>query len=231
VKTEICAFVFARGGSKGVPGKNIRKLGNKPLIAHSIGVAFESRHINRVIVSTDDEKIASVAREYGAEVPFIRPAELAGDKSPEWLAWKHAINEVRKRGGKLDVFVSLPPTAPLRSVEDVDRAIDIYLSDRPDIVITASELNHHPAFNMITIGPEGLANLAMSGAESYSNRQSAPKIYAMTTVAYVANPEFVMTRGGIFQGKVRPCIIPEERAIDIDSELDLKFAEFLLSQG
>lgn len=121
------AFIFARGGSKGLPGKNIRTLESKPLIAWSIEQALAIKRIKRVIVSTDSEEIAAISRVYGAEVPFIRPAELARDDSPEWLAWRHALNYIRETLGLLpDVMVSVPATAPLRSSVDIDNCLDEY---------------------------------------------------------------------------------------------------------
>ena len=114
---NITGFIFARGGSKGVPRKNVRSLCGKPLIAHAIDAALGSRFIQRVVVSTDDPEIADVARRYGADVPFLRPAELATDTAAEWLCWRHAIQFVNAEAGRLplDLFVSVPATAPLRA--------------------------------------------------------------------------------------------------------------------
>src|SRR4051794_39616334 len=115
------AFVFARGGSKGVPRKNVRAVDGLPLIAYSIRTARASSLVERVIVSTDDEEIASVAREHGAEVPFMRPVHLASDDAPEWLAWRHAVETVG--ASSFNTFLSVPATSPLRAVEDLDRTI------------------------------------------------------------------------------------------------------------
>jgi len=121
------AFIFARGGSKGLPNKNLRFLAGKPLIGWSIDVAKKVSCINRIIVSTDSHEIAEVAVSYGAEVPFIRPAELATDASSEWLSWRHALDYLTKQEGDLpDIMLSLPATAPLRSVDDVDKCINAY---------------------------------------------------------------------------------------------------------
>ena len=121
------AFIFARGGSKGLPGKNIRPLVGKPLIAWSIEHALAVKRIERIIVSTDSEEIATVARNYYAEVPFFRPAELAQDDSPEWLAWQHALNYLFETSGVLpEVMVSVPTTAPLRLAIDIENCLDEY---------------------------------------------------------------------------------------------------------
>lgn len=121
------AFIFARGGSKGLPGKNIRPLGGKPLIAWSIDQALAVKRIARVIVSTDSREIADVARKYGAEVPFIRPEQLARDDSPEWLSWRHALNYLMDTDGALpEAMVSIPTTAPLRLPIDIENCLDVY---------------------------------------------------------------------------------------------------------
>ena len=121
---KIVAFIFARGGSKGLPGKNIRLLDGKPLIAWSIEHALAVKLIDRVIVSTDSDEIAAVAIEYGAEVPFMRPPELACDNSPEWFAWQHALDFLRANEGDMpNMFVSVPATAPLRSPDDIEKCI------------------------------------------------------------------------------------------------------------
>ena len=134
------AFIFARGGSIGLPGKNIRPLGGKPLIGWSIEHALVVKRIERVIVSTDSEDIAAVAREYGAEVPFIRPAELARDDSPEWFAWRHALNYLRETTGALpEVMLSVPATAPLRLPLDIENCLDEYEKGDADVVITITD--------------------------------------------------------------------------------------------
>jgi len=231
VKQYIVGFIFARGGSQEVPGKNIRHLAGKPLIAYAIETAFQSEFIDRVVVSTDDEKIAQVAQDFGAEVPFIRPKELAQDNSPEWLVWQHAIRTLKEqdKGKELDVFVSIPPTAPLRAVKDVDNAIQTFLESDADIVITVKKAGRHPSFNMITLDEQNCANLVLPLDKQITRRQDAPLVYDMTTVAYVANPQFIMEAKSIFDGKVKSVIIPEERAVDIDSELDFQFAEYLMT--
>lgn len=224
---NIIGFIFARGGSKGVPGKNIRPLDGKPLIAHAIETGLGSKYIKHMIVSTDDPAIAEAAREHGAEVPFMRPAGLAGDNSPEWLAWRHALEELKKAGENVEVFVSLPATAPLRSVEDVDNCIELFLKGGADAVVTAKNASRHPAFNMITLDKNENAHLVMPPEDTITRRQDAPEVYDMTTVAYVLSPDFIRNFDSIFQGRVKAVLVPDERALDIDTELDFAFAEFL----
>ena len=227
------AVIPARGGSKGVPRKNIRLLGGKPLIAHAIETARRSRLIDRVIVSTDDAEIATVAQQYGAEVPFMRPRELALDDSPEWLTWQHAIRTLDATEGspKVEVFICVPPTSPLRSTEDVDSCIQTLLENEADMVITVKPAERNPYFNMVVLNEQGFAQLAIPPEGNIYRRQDAPAVYDVTTVAYAARPEFVLNASSMFEGRLRAVVVPAVRALDIDTELDFKFAEFLLSQS
>jgi CMP-N-acetylneuraminic acid synthetase len=223
------ACIFARGGSKGLPGKNVRPLGGKPLIAWSIEHALAVKRIDRVIVSTDSEEIAAVARDYGAEVPFIRPAELALDESPEWLAWRHALNYLLETTGALpEIMVSVPTTAPLRMVLDIENCLNEYEKGDADMVITVTEAHRSPYFNMVKTNTDGTVGLVNPPQSAIAHRQEAPVVYDMATVCYVANPKFIMTHNAMFDGRVKAVQVPAERAIDIDTLLDFQIAECLL---
>lgn len=223
------AFIFARGGSKGLPGKNIRNLGGKPLIAWSIDMALSVKRIERVIVSTDSEEIAIIARKFGAEVPFIRPAELAGDESPEWLAWRHGLNYLKESCGKWpEIMVSVPTTSPLRIEVDIENCLDEYEKGDADIVITTTDAHRSPYFNMVRSKDDGTVELVNSLPTALTQRQQVPVVYDVTTVCYVANPSFVMSHESIFEGRVRAVHVPIERAIDIDTLFDFQVAEALL---
>jgi N-acylneuraminate cytidylyltransferase len=226
---NVVGLIFARGGSKGLPGKNIRMLGGKPLIAWAIDHARAVTRIERVIVSTDSEEIAAVARRYGAEVPFLRPSHLAQDHSPEWMAWRHALEFLQQQEGRMpEVMVSIPATAPLRLPLDLERCLDEYERGDADIVVTVTEAHRSPYFNMVTQNSDGTVRLVIPPAAGITRRQDAPPVYDMTTVAYVAGSGFVMRRDGVFQGRVRAVIVPPERALDIDTALDFQIAECLL---
>jgi len=223
------AFVFARGGSKGLPGKNVRPLCGKPMIAWSIEHAKAVKRIHRVIVSTDSEAIADVARQYGAETPFLRPKELARDDSPEWLAWRHALNYLQESEGALpDAMVSVPVTAPLRIPEDIERCLDDFARGGADVVVTVSEAHRSPYFNMVKLNVDGSVSLVIPPAKNVARRQDVPAVFDMATVAYVARPQFVLTRNALFEGRVRAITVPAERAIDIDTLLDFQIAECLM---
>lgn len=228
---DVVAFIFARGGSKGLPNKNIRVLDGKPLIGWAIESALAVSRIRRLIVSTDSEKIAEIALKFGAEVPFFRPADLASDSSPEWLSWRHALTFLKADEGRLpDAMVSVPATAPLRMPQDIDNCLDLFSAGDADAVVTVTEAHRNPYFNMVQVNQDGTVRLVASTNESHSRRQDAPLVYDMTTVAYVVKPDFVFLRNSIFDGRVKAAFIPIERAIDIDTVLDYQIAEYYVSQ-
>lgn len=229
--SRIVACIFARGGSKGLPGKNIKKLAGKPLLAWSIEHARAVPRIERVIVSTDSEEIAAVARAHGAEVPFLRPPELARDDSPEWLAWRHALEFLKRDEGTLpEAMVSLPTTSPLRVPEDIENCLDVFERDWPDMVITVTEARRSPYFNMVTVDEVGSARLVIPPATGITRRQDAPLVHDITTVVYVARPEFVLAHQGLFEGRISAVHVPPERALDVDTPLDFRMAECMMEK-
>lgn len=226
------AFIFARGGSKGLPGKNIRTIGGKPMIAWSIEQALAVRRIERVIVSTDSDEIATISKQYGAEVPFIRPAHLATDSSPEVLSWRHGLEYLKETMGSMpEVMVSLPATAPLRSITDINNCLDEYEKNLSDVVITVSDSHRSPYFNMVRQNSDGTYGLVNPPASAINRRQDTPVVYDMATVCYVVNSEFIMSHDSIFEGRVRAMHVPIDRAIDVDTLLDFQIAEMLFIDG
>lgn len=223
-------FVFARGGSKGVPGKNIRMLAGKPLLAHAIETGFATGLLDDIVVSTDSEEIAAVARQYGARTPFLRPAELARDDSPEWLAWQHAVSWLHEHGNPFDVFVSLPATAPLRIPDDVVKCIRTFEEGDCDLVVTCTPAQRHPMFNMYRVDNEGYAHVYAHADPPIIRRQDAPAVFDGTTMAYVSCPRYILEQPSLWAGRVKAIAFPRERALDIDDELDFRFAEMLLSE-
>ncbi len=223
------ALICARGGSKGVKGKNIRSLAGKPLIGWSIKQALALKNVGRVIVSTDSEEIAAVARSEGAEVPFMRPPELAQDNSPEWLVWRHALNYLKETTGELpDTLLVVPATAPLRAVEDLESCLVEFEKGGADVIITVTEAHRSPYFNQVKMNQDGTVGLVIPPSGTISRRQDAPLIFDITTVGYVVAADFVLKQNGIFQGRVRQVQVPIERAIDIDTPYDFMIADFLM---
>lgn len=225
------ALICARGGSKGVPGKNTRVLCGRPLIAWAVAHARAVSRIGKTIVSTDDPDIAGVALHAGAEVPFLRPKELAQDSSPEWLVWRHALTWMRDVGGCCpDALVVVPATAPLRSPQDIEHCLDRYLLGDVDVVISVTPSHRNPYFNMVSERPDGTVGLVVPPSAPVARRQDAPVVFDLTTVAYVARPELVLTKPGLFSGRVGMVSVPPERSLDIDTPFDFELAEWLMSR-
>ena len=170
---ETIAFVFARGGSKGLPGKNIRLLHGKPLIAHAIDVAKESMLIKCVVVSSDSQQILSIATEFGADITLVRPPELATDASAEWLSWQHAVRALTDMGISFDRFISLPATAPLRTVMDVETCLSAFETGTYDTVVTVTDANRHPDFNMLKLRGQSFERV---GRSDVFRRQDAEQV-------------------------------------------------------
>lgn len=224
------AFIFARGGSKGLPGKNIKELAGKPLIQYSIDVAFESPSIDKVFVSTDDPQIAITAERAGAII-IKRPSDLATDSSPEWLSWRDAIKWVEDKYGSFDHFVSLPATSPLRDVRDVEAALKQQKTQNADICIAITPAGRSPYFNMVKKTTEGFIKLVNEPEDEVTRRQDAPEVYDITTVVYVSTPQFILNNFGLFSGKVTSIEVPKSRSVDIDDIYDFKLAESILLSG
>jgi len=222
------AFIFARGGSKGLPKKNILPLNGKPLLGHSIDMAKSIGEVSEIFVSTDDKDIARIAEQFKAHV-ILRPKHLAQDDSPELLSWKHAVACLNENNYTFDKFLSLPTTAPLRNTADVQACLDL-LDSNTDVVVTITESHRNPFFNMVTMQQDGYVKLLSVDGKTYSRRQDAPKSYDMTTVAYVSTPEFILLTNSLFEGRVKAISIPRERALDIDTEIDFMIADTIIKR-
>ena len=208
------AFIFARGGSKRLPGKNIKELLGKPLLAYAIEQAQASRYINKVIVSTDCSLIKRVATIYGAEI-LDRPDDLAGDGSPELLSWKHALFNY-----PCDIFVSIPATCPFRETANIDLCIES-LNDN-DMAIAVQESKSNPFFNQGTI-ENGLFRFLHQPVD---RSQDAPKMYDISGAVYVANSRFILETDSLWHGEIKPVVLPF--AVDIDTYTDFLMAESLI---
>ena len=224
-KPKIVAFIFARGGSKGLPGKNVKLFKGKPLISHSISYAIEHPSISDVILSTDCPEIAEVGREYGAKVPFMRPKELATDLAPENEAWKHAVSFYRENIGSFDLFLSLPAVSPLREEKDLERAIEVYNKTRPDFVISAFKSDCNPYFNLLERKGEFM-EISKSQAGLY-RRQDASEVFKILPMYYLCSADAPFKVSSVLGGKVSVVEIPSSRAVDIDTQEDFNYLEFL----
>ncbi|TSC74748.1 MAG: N-acylneuraminate cytidylyltransferase [Parcubacteria group bacterium Gr01-1014_44] len=232
---QILALIQARGGSKGLPKKNIRLLGGKPLISHSIEVALQSKLIDRVVVSTDSEEIAAVAKAAGAEVPFLRPAELAQDLTPNAPVVEHCLTWLKEHENySPDLIVFLYPTGPFRTVEEIEEAINI-LENHPEADSLRSMVEpHHSPYKMWK--PQGdyvrpfVENFDGPKDFHTSARQLLPKVYKSTPDIHVFKVAMFWDKKSTIGEVVLPYYL-KRPTIDIDHQLDLEIAEFLLKNG
>jgi CMP-N,N'-diacetyllegionaminic acid synthase len=191
---------------------------------------LQSEYIDRTIVSTEDKEIADISRKYGAEVPFIRPDDLAGDHVATVDVLVHAINWLEKEDKyNFDILVLLHTTTPLREVHDIDTCIKMLIESKADDVFSVNEAHRNPYFNMVEVDSEGIVSLVKEG--SFSTRQAAPKVYDMNASIYVWWKDILKEGKKIILKKTKVYIMPKERSIDIDDELDFRIAEFLQKKG
>lgn len=229
------AIVLARGGSKGVPRKNIRNLCGKPLIAYAVEPGLAAKKVDRVIVSTDDEEIAKIARYLGAEVPFIRPKELAEDTTPDLPVYRHLIEWLDEdEGYTFDFLLNLRCTTPLKTSEMIDAAVDILSKEDCDSVRTAHQVagEEHPYW-MFKKGENGIASSFVDGIklEEYHQRQLLPPCYALNFLVDAMRVDVVMKAPYPCGNKVKLLEIAPNLAVDIDTENDFLVCEALLKAG
>lgn len=218
---KVLAIIPARGGSKGLPGKNIRELNGMPLIAWPIKAALNSKYIDRVVVTTDDSEIAEIALKYGAEVPFMRPAEFARDTSPSSEAILHALRLCIETDGEYDYFVLLEPTSPLTETADVDKALEILVSSEAlSIVGTCKVESTHPVY-CATIGSDNL--LKPYNRDSFAKpvrRQDVDELYYFEGSLYISEVKKYLETGTFYHEFTLPYIVPAWKALEIDTLLD-----------
>lgn len=222
------ATICARGGSTGVPRKNLRDLCGRPLIAHTIAHAFACPEIEAVYVSTDDDEIARVARDCGAIVPFRRPAEMATTTAPKLPVIAHLVDHVIASGVPVSRIVDLDPTSPLRLVADISASIAL-LDAQTDVVITGYQAEKNPYFNMVEVAPDGNVRLVKPPSAAVTSRQEAPEVLAMNGSVYVWHAHSLGK--GLWGGRVRIHRMPRERSVDIDSEIDFRLVEILMREA
>lgn len=227
---RICT-INVRGGSKGVKDKNIRLLGDKPLIAYSIIQAKLSGLFSYIAVSSDSKEILAIAKQYGADILIKRPPELATDQAAKLDAIKHCLQEAEKITSEIfDIIVDLDATSPLRDVEDIKEAVNLFESSKVSNVITGMPARRSPYFNMVEINEDGFAELSKKPSQVIVRRQDAPKVYELNASIYVWKRQALLNNNTLFNTDTLLYVMPEERSIDIDTELDFSIVDFLMKK-
>lgn len=227
---NVLYFIPARGGSKGLPGKNIIDLSGKPLITWSIEAALNAQQKGDVVVSTDSEEIATIAKSAGASVPYIRPTDLAGDSTPTMDVLFHFLEMEKQKGNTYDLIVLLQPTSPLRTSKDIDAAFATMASKKAAAVVSVCECDHHPLWSNEL--PENLSMKNFLRPEVVGkNRQQLPCYYMLNGAIYIAQTSYLLEQKNFMGPQSIAYIMPKERSVDIDTEADLVLAEYLIKKN
>lgn len=225
---NILAIIPARGGSKGLPKKNIKILGDKPLIAWSIETGLESEKINKVIVSSDNEEIINIAKQYGAEVPFVRPANLSTDSATTNDVLLHALDFYKAKDITYDYIVILQPTSPFRKKGDIDLAIAKAIETKADMVVSVKETSSNPYYVLFEENEQGFLDKSKEG--TFTRRQDCPIVYEYNGSIYVINVNSLLQKSFLNFNKKVKFVMDEFHSVDIDNQFDFDFTEFLLSK-
>ncbi len=228
---KILAVIPARGGSKGLPRKNILPFAGKPLISWTIEQARKARYVDKTIVTTDDETIKQVSLEAGAEVPFIRPEHLATDHADGTDVMRHAAEWYRHndKQSSFDIMICLQPTSPLRQANDIDRAIELFFEKNARAIISVCEAEHNPLWTN-TLGPDLCMEQFASLEGQRPNRQELPQYYRLNGSIYVLEIDYLINCRSYYGDRTFAYVMPRQRSVDIDTLLDFRFAEFLFTR-
>ena len=227
---KITCLICARGGSKGLKNKNIKKFHGKPLIEWTFKIAKSINKFSNIILSTDSQKIAKIAKKNRIEVPFLRPKNLAKDNSKEINVWKHALKYLKKIDKFPDMLVILPVTSPLRKKKHIHQAIKKFEKSKSDALITIKESDRNPYFNMIKLNKNKHAQIVNSKKKSFARRQDAPKVFSISTICFIFKPKFILKTKNIFNGKVSTILFDKKYSVDIDDNYDFVIAETLFKK-
>ncbi len=223
--------ICARGGSKGVPGKNIRMLMGLPLIAHSIAQAKNTKLFDKIAVSSDSDEILNAASEYGADIIIKRPDEMASDSAGKLVAIRHAILEAEKQAGKeYNTLVDLDATAPLRVEDDIIMAVELLEKQKISSVMSGTPAHRSPYFNLLEVNENNEIALSKKAEKDVLSRQSSPKCYDMNASIYVWAREPFLSEPACFYKNTRLLVMPDKRSVDIDSELDFAIVETIMQK-
>jgi len=225
METKILAIIPARGGSKTIPRKNIKLLNGKPLIYYTIKESIKSKYLGRIIVSTEDKEISEISKKYGAEV-IERPEELAKDETPTIDVIFHVLQVIKAENFEPGLVVLLQPTSPLRNAQDIDNAIELFLKNDCESVVSVCEAEHSPYWSF-EIENRYLKPI-FGGKYLNMRRQDLPKVYTPNGAIYVSTPEILRKYKSFYCSKTIPYIMPPERSVDIDNEIDFMLAELLM---
>ena len=218
---KVLGLIPARGGSKGIPKKNIKSFLGKPLINWTIEQALSTKLISKVFVSTDNQEIANISKEAGAEVPFLRPRRLASDTSPTIDCILHALDNFEE----FDEVIILQPTCPLRSLEDIENVFNLREKQKEESIVSISLSSKHPSWTYFLDKSNKI--IQFDSTRNYTRRQDFPKTYFLNGAIYLCSREFAFREKSLINKNTIGYTMPQERSIDIDSEIDFKIAEFL----
>lgn len=226
----ILAVIPARGGSKGIPGKNIAPVAGRPLLGWTLDAARTSQFVDRTLVSTDDPAIAAAARELGGEVPFLRPADISGDSASPMLAIDHALAWLKEhKQWQPDYVLLLQPTSPLRLAEDIDNACRLALEKDADAIVSVCEATPHPYLTR-TVAPDGRIDDFLKLPGGYPRRQDFPPVFALNGALYLAKRHILEEKGTFYTDRTFAYVMPVERSLDIDTPWELHLADLLLRE-
>ncbi len=228
---NVLAVIPARGGSKSVPRKNITPIFGRPLIAYTIDAAKRSKYITHFVLSSEDDEIISIAKKYGAPVPFKRPAELATDQAATLPVVQHALREMEARENiRFSFVVLLQPTTPMRQPEDIDAVLEKIIETGADSVVSVCDVDaYHPA-RMRKIVDDRLVELPIREPREMARRQDLPRIYIRNGAVYAVRRDVLMNRNSMIGEVSRPYVMPVERSVNIDGKLDLLMAQLLMRE-
>ncbi len=222
---DFLGLILARGGSKRLPRKNILPLAGKPLLAWTVEAAKAAQHLDRVVLCTDDQEIADIGRQYGADVPFLRPPELAGDTATSLDSVLYTLKTLGEKGEHYDYVVILQPTSPLRIAQDIDGAIEQLLEKQADAVISVCETDHPPEWSNTLPDDLSMAHFYRPGIRN-TRSQDLPKSYQLNGAVYVYNCARLIESGNLdMDDNSYAYLMPKERSVDIDTRIDLEIAQ------
>lgn len=229
---KVLCTICARGGSKGVKNKNIKLIHGKPLIAYTIEQAIQSGLFEHIVISTDSDEIATISQQYGAEVFFKRSADMASDTAGKLDVIKDAFKKSEQHyKEKYDYLIDLDATAPLREAADINDSFQQFLDNNNDNLITAMPSRRSPYFNLVEVGSDGRVELSKTLDKNIIRRQDVPKSFDMNASIYIWKRDVILSESSLFLMNTGLYVMPEERSIDIDNELDYEFVEFIMSKN